>query len=1129
MDLWECLDDLETGDAEPAQRVPASIRPALELLGGLALGAASESEAPGAFELAELLATAIRIASLSGVDIHGEEVLLALEPAYPLFDACARELAVEIRSDLAGFRHAAVGLIQDCYALESLEPLPLDSLQVARDYLKELALLDGVMPWLESAAARLRRQWLQVLVESLRQAWKEAGEALAPREIAEHLWPLADEARALGLSWILALWELLHAHRVELKDAVRKGLLQDAGPEAPSSTQPPAGDSLLQDAGPEAPSPTQPPAGDSLLQDAGPEAPSSTQPPAEDSLLPEAGPEAHGASGRPVGGLEVLRLPVAVPRIAGGFPPNRPPEVSIPPRKLAPASMRLAAEGMLPEKDFELIRRAARGQPGFWAVAHRQALYRDGFTTPVYLVPGVEGEWTAPPSFQDAEEELRSVRILPEAKALALPQGSDVARPGDGDAERGESPDDREARDDPGEALPDSLDKGLARCDQGIEILEDGTPLEAIALVSKNLPLARARLRAFGDEKGLWCEMKPLDGSATERCREQGLLGEASGDRAQLALLRLTENGGAGEKTRFRPGPLRPALGELDRAYSPRAYVVTVGESLLRGVLGWGFGGDCAERLNRAAREAGIQTYGELKTLLLGTKIQKEGDLFPELPRSWTDPYNWPAPWIASLPVIGGQDGTTTLGERWSQLIQRGSFGDPSLFPELGAEIDTLAALGQGADPRLRPKGGDLFVLIPTDTATAILSALLIGRWLTRDLAGVRLRIQVAGVLRQKEELRSPENGFNRPHGEEPEPLEMMTKLTEDLLERLLRHEAADPVLVIPGGLKTQTIPLVAVGFERCVPCVYKPRLGEVPLVLRWDLVGRQLQERIEGENWRYLPVPASAPQAAGSEYTETSGGSEPVASTLPVALLVSVGTSLLFNYKKDVARRTGQRLQEIPTPTGAKLAHWALHGAQSSPDDSPSLSPGIWELSAELTTLEAWLRERDYPGLRDCRLSPEPGAADGKRAYPELLLLGTDSHEGRLCLHVLEMLLEDCCGLTLHHHSTRFPELSLEKPGFSSRDGQLFKEVLVPASRFVRELRRDGRRVEILVSGGQVLTAALLQFVGRVTSCDVHLLSNLSQDGKQVSPLLRFPQKGPSRPPGAEPASPAEPNENGT
>jgi hypothetical protein len=657
--------------------------------------------------------------------------------------------------------------------------------------------------------------------------------------------------------------------------------------------------------------------------------------------------------------------------------------------RLAGDVMRLAAQGLLAAADLEAARAAVRDAPGRWALAHRQALRRAGFTAAVYLVRDDRGEWAAPRTLWLRWEDLQpSAAVLPGGLAEAeLPAAE-------------QAPGDRPLT--PGPPGPPVW-------------LPHAPSIEALALDTRHLPLAEARLWIFADEAGLWvaAQREGPPGQSLflgARCPVESR--QPCGDEAQMPLVVVGEPGARLDRG-FRPGPLRDVLGGVDRAYSPRAYVVTVGESLLRRLLGWSRPGEGTERVARAAARAGLQTYAELREALLC------GAAPGQFPAAWLDRAELPLPWIAALESA---DGSATLGSRvgaWSELAA----------PSLGAEIDTLAALEEHPDPRIRPVDGDLFVLVPTETATSVLAALLVGRWLHERFPRAELRLEVSSALRQADPLQTPDGRFQ---GRHPDPgteaLAEVYRMGRALADRLLVLDASDPILVLPGGVRWQTMPMLELGWSRRLPCVYKfePEPGGrsvQPVVFRWDKVGRGLRQEVARALGRFLPLPAGEP-----------------------CLVVNVGISLLAGYR----RQKGVSSDHVPAEQ--ELVEWVRVLPEAE----------RWRRSLELSGIEAWRRRR-------------------QQARPMVALLGTASPQGRLCRFSLETLLQMDLGIpVLHRSDWEVMDLAEVVEPEMEQHLQIFNGILQPFVSCLAHLRANRRQPELLATSGQTFTIGLMQAVAR-------------------------------------------------
>jgi hypothetical protein len=518
------------------------------------------------------------------------------------------------------------------------------------------------------------------------------------------------------------------------------------------------------------------------------------------------------------------------------------------------AELALAVEqGRIGEKDFEAFRAAAlQGKDrGVWLKAHREAIARNGFTALVHLVRTETGAFSAPtplrvaPALLDAE-----LRQLEASRRTLLP--SDEARPLVDSAAGA-----------PTAIEPTGLPAPAAA--PAVAAVAAELPEARFALAARRMHVVQHQLLLFGDAEGLWChawnELEP-DSRVTERCqsRSEGLatevrfpLSDLGEDGLQLRSLRL--------------GPLRELVEPWDRLYSPRAFVVTVGESSLRNLLGWSIR-DCGAQLAARAQAAGIQSGSELLERISSDVL-------------------WSEAWISDLPLsepLVERLGMRTLGELrrdWARLAPA----------EHGAEVDTLDALL--GDKDLAPSDADHFVLVTTRTATSVLAGRLVADALRVKFPHSEFRLVACQTMRQREELEAAARADVPldPLGEAYRTLEAVLR---DTLDRL----AADPVLVISGGTKWEAAAGLMAGRDAMVPCVYKfePAASAAqmpPAVLRWEWLAH------EPDAFRHDPPPDVRTNAEDRR------------------LVMSVGTSLLGLYR----RVTGDK---NALPDHHTLAGWA-------------------------------------------------------------------------------------------------------------------------------------------------------------------------------------------------------------
>lgn len=470
-----------------------------------------------------------------------------------------------------------------------------------------------------------------------------------------------------------------------------------------------------------------------------------------------------------------------------------------------------AAHGKLADEDLALFKRLVSTSPFRWGGSHRDSLHHDGFPALAYL-DKVHGRWSAPPGFCLPPPALEPTVLL-----------------GAPDANR------RHALPPPGPTVEQKSD------------LPAGVAAETLFVARAHLELLGLDLRVYGDDLGLWCFASRNGEARKARCAFSKL--EATGWHSQIPLLQTGPLSGF-PKRRFRPGPLRPLLTEteypsLDRACAARAFVITIGESCLRNLLGWDLR-ESAARLHAMARQSGVADGNQLVELL-----SRDDALV--------------LPWVAASAAAGkapSARGLPTLAHVVEAI-------DAFAAEEIGAEVATVEELGDD----LAPVDGDEFVLIPTQTATSLLAMQIVRRRLMAKFPHSAFRVTPCGALRQRADLEQAR--FDLPE----EPLAAVYGIADEEVGRLLVDEAADPVLVISGGAKWESEAMLALGAERRLPVAYKFQFGSKPVVFRWDWMP------VDGERHTLMPAVSGS---VNSGY-----------------LVMSVGISLLNAYTIAIGDRT--------------------------------------------------------------------------------------------------------------------------------------------------------------------------------------------------------------------------------
>ena len=655
-------------------------------------------------------------------------------------------------------------------------------------------------------------------------------------------------------------------------------------------------------------------------------------------------------------------------------------------------SVMWTAIGQASQQQVQQAREAVQEDPGCHAVAHREA-WADRCSVCLPL--------------EDHEGELRPRKALfaEPGSVASLPVGRCEALPR---SEVGDQP-----------AGSETLSQTFSPRSWSSEE-EEGLALDALCL-----DLADARVDIFGDQGGMWCRMRSPDGST--RARAVSSSGRATGWHAQLPV--TTDPPGVTRLiARFRPGPLRRHLRTtgpgIDRAYSPLAFVVTVGESSLRNLLGW-FLKSPTEELGLAARQAGVPDRDELLRLM-----KKENPL--------------DAGWIAELPLAesaSNQTGSATLGE----LLD---LPELHLLPPelLGAEVDTLLAL----QDVLAPSDGDTFLLVATDTATSLLAAQIIGAFLRACFPASRLALEISDAMRQDRNLAAKRSLVSS------EPARAVYQTVAAQVGTLLTEEAADPVLVASGGTKWQAAALLCVAHDRRIAYVYK-FLGGQPWVFRFDRYpAGEGPGSLSPHHAQQLEREAPKPEALGL----AGPAAKQEQARLGVAVL-NVGISLLHVYREERGDRQA-------VPTAEELLKWVRKRVANGKE--------AWRLSAELGGVEAWIQRRCSAFSVNEMAVALVCSRSSKKPDP-----------GQVCADVLESLLQDRNLVVRRSESWDVPDLG-RPSGRSGTDDthEVFERICKPIRLCIEQNQTRQGPPDVLFGGGQKLTASLLQLVAMAQGCRV-------------------------------------------
>jgi hypothetical protein len=658
---------------------------------------------------------------------------------------------------------------------------------------------------------------------------------------------------------------------------------------------------------------------------------------------------------------------------------------------LARAVMSACIHDKLAAVDVELARALVERAPGQWAKAHWQALHADGFRAPVHLVKQADSVWTAAPAFRVGKHEIAPGNLLD--AEIGLIEGPRLLAP-----------------------------SGALTIFEPHEASHPA-PSE-LALVRRSLPLAGLALELFGDEEGLWFRAQGHGKVAKGRCGE-------SGAEAELPLLVLASPD-APQPNFFRAGPLlRPLLSEagrnVDRAYSPRAYLVPVGEGILRGLFGWDLR-EASNRLNAEALKGGITTGEQLMALDLGRLHEYE--------------------WFTRIPLNNairerlGAQCLHDLGwsrERLSALLgfARNSGADNSAI-NLGAEIATLDPALLSDD--LRPVDGDAFVLMPTATATSLISAGMLSRFLqvwypssTIDLAPTRVMKQHSGPLQERHDV------SNR-------PLRDVLAVAQPQLEKLMRH-GADPVVIMTSGLFWQSIGSFMLAWYLRLPYVYRSEMGP-PIAIRTDLLPAGRRRPMV---WPEPRVPPALPESSAyDQIQETENRPRQW-------LVMNVGLSLTRGRKN----------------LGHQLVDWARQ------------QPQRWQVCAEFTAFEGWRRLI--------------GVANGRLGVALLA-----SSESEPCRDAIRVLLQEMGVQVLTHPDWIVQDFDDFAPHARPQQVHelLMSRTIAPIQSCLKVIAERGQQPPyVAVGSGQRMTATVLYALVRLLGCPA-FFAERGNEGPVLWPL---------------------------
>jgi hypothetical protein len=633
--------------------------------------------------------------------------------------------------------------------------------------------------------------------------------------------------------------------------------------------------------------------------------------------------------------------------------------------------------GKLTEGDLDALRLLTGGNDaGAWITSHRHQFRSSGMVAPVHLTEH-HGIWTAPRSLRVSASEIRAL--------LGLPSRSDAKRLDSGD-ELSEPVDPHRPTN-----LPTKLDPSR------------------LALASRQLHLANVGIELFGDDRGLWCRATHGNLVSEVACVSTFDRDTLCGSEAQFPVILMQHSGRAPQQQPFRLGPLRRlihAVGRnLDRLYSAHAYVITVGESALRNLLGWGYG-DAATRLNQAAMAAGISSGSVLVDTLAGDRTLEQG-------------------WVRGLRAMQGGPALGACIDRLADLRPA----------QIAAELDTL----DGLSSQYRPVDGDRFVLLATRTGTSILSASIIEHYLASRFPHATFKRVACDAMVQAEDLADASRQLLP-----TEPLSQAYSTAFQELAELLHERGDDPLFVISGGTKWESAAMLELALDAQVSLAYKFESAEQPILFRCD----------------QLPTP----RVRGRRYPSLGQGRQLAKRSDCRWLVVNVGVSLLALYRTEHGDRA-------LAPTSAQLAAWARAWARKN---------DWWQLCAELTAFQAWRMHR---------------AADVPDRELNVVLVRTRRRpgevyaEGQVCGRAIQHLLED--RNVVSEAWRNIDVLNLANVPDVLDSGSLISCVMQPLARCIDEVEvmSGGELPDIVVTGGQKLTSALMHVIARGRGCAVFLV----------------------------------------
>jgi hypothetical protein len=545
------------------------------------------------------------------------------------------------------------------------------------------------------------------------------------------------------------------------------------------------------------------------------------------------------------------------------------------------------------------------------------------------------------------------------------------------------------------------------------------------------------------DERGPWCRHVGTGPPVAARIEPPDA--EPSGWFADLTLPLLDRPPPEGRRSVHRLGPLRHAMSRArvnaDRAYAPRAYVVTLGESALRNLLGWEIR-TCATRLHEAALAAGHEDPGGLIEALADDALALE--------------------WVRALPRTPGSRGAGVLsdarclGDAMDHVAQLDPAG-------VSGELATLLAL----EGDLRPVDGDMFVLVATETCTSRLASHIVAEVLRRrfpaSAACGAITALSCRALVERERLDVRGHAAHRiPEGD---VVGATAKIIDRAVAELLSRSGADPVLAVVGGTRWETGPMLQVACRRRVACAYKaddrPGHAAAAIVLRFDQwPPAEWQERDARVR---LAAPTAALAGAPSlEHTRTGATATPDATCGDARrwLVMTVGTSISLAYRRGHPLDAGT---DAPPGEDAMVA-WVEATAARDAE--------WWRVSAELTGFEAWRRH-----VLDLEGSVPLGVAlirsRGQAPSP--------SDVGQVCGRVVARVLETR-GVAVRV-SDAWDVLDLGVLARGTADAEmtrvLLHDVMSPLARGLDDMIGHCGRIDVLAQAGQKLVGAMLQLGG--------------------------------------------------